>query len=356
MHDPGGANFLRILDQIRHADEERRRAEAQLIGHRGLQNPLSETLNRMRQLDAVRRSLLPDLGMREVIEERRRIAAFARPWRLFDELGLGQHQAELGAFMSVRRGLEELESRIRQESVAEDVLRRVTESRRLLLSAARSFPGGPSDVPATLGRELSELIGRLDLSEAALLTEVAWDGENDLTGAELEEQLIEAVPAQALAALQRIEFVPFSLLAAAVSDPRILFEITPRTFEQFIAELMARLGVEDVVLTPERKDGGRDVLGTARIADIPLLLAFECKRYSPGNPVAVETARALLGTISHGEYRADKGILVTTSHFSDAARRFIVTAPQLDGRDFAGIVKWLEEYARRQGATVLRAT
>jgi HJR/Mrr/RecB family endonuclease len=116
--------------------------------------------------------------------------------------------------------------------------------------------------------------------------------------------------------------------------------------------LVSRLGIDDVLLTPERADGGRDVIGTKRVLGIPLILAFECKRYAPENPVSVETARALLGTISHGEYRADRGILVTTSRFTAPARRFIVTSPLLDSRDFDGIVEWLGEFNKLQQGRV----
>lgn len=83
-----------------------------------------------------------------------------------------------------------------------------------------------------------------------------------------------------------------------------------------------------------------------RVHGISIACAFECKRYAPKRAVGPEIARALLGTISHGETRAAKGILVTTSTFSPAARKFILTEPSLDGRDFDGIVEWLREYAR----------
>jgi HJR/Mrr/RecB family endonuclease len=145
-----------------------------------------------------------------------------------------------------------------------------------------------------------------------------------------------------------VEFVPFSLLSQVVARPKTLFDLTSRTFEQFVAELVSRLGIDDVLLTPERADGGRDVIGTKRVLGIPLIFAFECKRYAPGNPVSVETARALLGTITHGDYRADRGVLVTTSRFTDPARKFIVTSPLLESRDFNGIVEWLKELANLQ--------
>jgi restriction system protein len=144
-----------------------------------------------------------------------------------------------------------------------------------------------------------------------------------------------------------------TILDRVLRHPEALRTLTARDFEGFVAALVEQLGFEDVVLTPRSGDMGRDVLATKRIHGISILCAFECKRYAPDRPVGPEIARALLGTIMHGPTRAAKGILVTTSSFTPAARTFIFTEPGLDGRDFDGIVEWLQEYAshRQRGAT-----
>ncbi len=87
-----------------------------------------------------------------------------------------------------------------------------------------------------------------------------------------------------------------------------------------------------------------------RVLGIPLILAFECKRYAADKPVRVATARALLGTVTHSDYRADRGVLVTTSRFTEPTRQFIVSSPVLEGRDFSGIVDWLRDFAERRRA------
>ena len=102
---------------------------------------------------------------------------------------------------------------------------------------------------------------------------------------------------------------------------------------------------------PSSGDEGRDVLATKRVHGLSILFAFECKRYAADRPVGPGIARALLGTITHGATRANKGVLVTTSRFTPAARSFIITEPSLDGRDFDGILEWLREYSAKKNAT-----
>lgn len=185
-------------------------------------------------------------------------------------------------------------------------------------------------------------IGQLQLTDA--------DSE-DSADADLpsvaESRLVEVVPADALGDLKRVEFAPLVLLDRALRNPQIMRLLRSREFEGFIAALIEQLGFEDVILTPRSGDQGRDVLATKRVHGIPIMFAFECKRYAPEKPVGPEIARALLGTIAHGHTRASKGVIVTTSYFTPSARNFILTEPDLDGKDFDGIVEWLKEYGSK---------
>ena len=165
----------------------------------------------------------------------------------------------------------------------------------------------------------------------------------------VEEQLVALATPETLTALRDVGFAPILTLDQALRQPEAMLAMDPRSFEAFVAALVDKLGFDDVVLTPRAGDQGRDVLATKRIHGIPILFAFECKRFSPGNPVGVAVARALLGTIVHGRTRANKGVLVTTSRFTKGARSFIVTEPALDGRDYDGLVEWLRA-VRPEGA------
>ena len=197
-----------------------------------------------------------------------------------------------------------------------------------------------------LGIERSRLLGQLRLERHE-----AGDRTEDLPRI-AESKLIDVVPAAALSALKTVRFAPLTELDRVLRDPELMRRLQARRFEEFIAALIDQLGFEDVVLTPESGDGGRDVLAAKRLHGLKMVFAFECKRYAPHNPVGPDIARALLGTISHGATRATQGVIVTTSYFTPAAKEFIVTEPSLDARDFDGIVDWLREYAQnKRGAT-----
>jgi HJR/Mrr/RecB family endonuclease len=104
-----------------------------------------------------------------------------------------------------------------------------------------------------------------------------------------------------------------ALLASLSRNPRLVHEIEPRAFEELIAELLTRDGLE-VTLTRRTRDGGRDILA---FADSPIgrhLYYVECKRYAPSRPVDVSLVRQLYGVVEAD--RATAGLLVTTSRFT----------------------------------------
>ncbi len=103
------------------------------------------------------------------------------------------------------------------------------------------------------------------------------------------------------------------------SNPNELYGLTPRRFEELIAELLDRDGM-DVELTPASKDGGRDVLAYANTSIGRHLFYVECKRYSPGNPVGVKLVRELYGVLE--AHKATAGMIVTTSNFTKGAVDF----------------------------------
>ena len=162
---------------------------------------------------------------------------------------------------------------------------------------------------------------------------------------QVDQQIIELAPGDAYERLKIVRFVPVTTLDQIAHDPEIMRALSSRQFESFVAGLIEKLGFEDVVLTPPSRDGGRDILATQTVHGIPIMFAFECKKYAPDRPIGPAIARALLGVISHGETRATKGVLVTTSYFTKATNDFILTEPKLDGRDFDDVVEWLREYS-----------
>lgn len=135
--------------------------------------------------------------------------------------------------------------------------------------------------------------------------------------------------------------------------PKRLYEIAPRQFEELVAELFHGFGFS-VELTAQTRDGGRDIIAV-RHSEASLKFLIECKRYGVEKAVGLAPVQRLLGVVS-GE-QASKGILVTTAQrFTQPARNFIDQHKWLiDGRDYNGLIAWLDEYQAlklKQGLSV----
>jgi restriction system protein len=125
--------------------------------------------------------------------------------------------------------------------------------------------------------------------------------------------------------------------------PNLLYEIAPRRFELLVAELLKDMGYE-VELTPETRDGGRDILAVFRVPHGKILTIVECKRYSPERTVGIEIIERFLWVIENKD-RASCGLVATTSYFSPEAR---ATEKQyqwkLTLKDFDGLKEWIGQY------------
>lgn len=98
-----------------------------------------------------------------------------------------------------------------------------------------------------------------------------------------------------------------------------IYDITPREFEELVAEVFSRQGY-NVEITPATKDGGCDIIATKEIGGIPYMILIECKKYSARHKVDVQLVRSLSGVQS--DRKANKVILVTSSLFTRDARQF----------------------------------
>ena len=172
--------------------------------------------------------------------------------------------------------------------------------------------------------------------------EVAEDGEGISEAPSAADSLVLPPPAQDR--LVAVQYLPLRVLQAVADRPNLIYGLSSREFEQLIAELVAQFDFDNVTLTPRSHDGGRDVLATKRVNDIPLLFAFECKHYSAERKVGIESLRTLLGVVSYGPTQANVGVLVTSTFFTAGAREFILSEARIDGKDFDAIVKWLGEF------------
>lgn len=133
--------------------------------------------------------------------------------------------------------------------------------------------------------------------------------------------------------------VDFELLKTLAKHPDLLYELSPRKFEEVIAELLHRQGYE-VQMTPFTKDGGVDIYAAIKNTLGTYLFLVQCKKYAPNHPVGVELVRELYGVVqSKG---ATAGIITATSHFTKGAKDFqSQLLYRLDLKDYIGIQNWL---------------
>jgi len=73
-------------------------------------------------------------------------------------------------------------------------------------------------------------------------------------------------------------------------DPARLFELTPRQFEEFVADIWRRQFGFEVELTAQTRDSGRDIIAVRR-TDMLLRFLIECKRYAPERKVDIGIVR-----------------------------------------------------------------
>lgn len=143
----------------------------------------------------------------------------------------------------------------------------------------------------------------------------------------------------------------FEQLARAIAvESSALLSLSPRGFEEFVAELFYRNGFT-VELTARSRDGGKDIIAMRSELNIPLKVIVECKRYSPENHVGIDVVQRLYG-VKVAE-RAAVGIVATTSSFTKPALEFESTHPlDLSLKDGNAILEWVENMSNKtiQGA------
>jgi len=100
---------------------------------------------------------------------------------------------------------------------------------------------------------------------------------------------------------------------------KYLFPLRSREFEEFYADLLSILGFE-VEITKQTRDEGIDILAYKKDLDL-MVLAVECKKYSPHIKVGRPVIQKLHSIVEHKGYTG--GIVATTSFFTRDARNYI---------------------------------
>lgn len=134
-------------------------------------------------------------------------------------------------------------------------------------------------------------------------------------------------------------------------DPGVaadLMALTPEEFELRVVDLFTAMGFV-VEHTGQSGDHGVDLVATSTAPVTGGRFIIQCKRYAERNNVGESEVRDLYGAVTHE--RANKGILVTTSDFTPAARRF-ATDKQIeliDGHELDKLVEKHPQKAKAEG-------
>ena len=109
------------------------------------------------------------------------------------------------------------------------------------------------------------------------------------------------------------------LLERVKMDPLVIDELSPREFEEMVCDLLDAQGYT-VELTPQTRDGGKDIIVTQKTDLGDFCIYVECKKYDRSNPVRVKLIRELYGTVMADNVTA--GLMVTTSYYTKDAYEY----------------------------------
>ena len=156
----------------------------------------------------------------------------------------------------------------------------------------------------------------------------------DVTSANSSELIVVAKP--------KIISASEAIATGLKKQPGDVRNLTPRQFEELLAELMTDMGWE-VELTKATRDGGKDLLAYMDTEVGRLLCLVEAKRYREDRKIGVDLVRTLYGTLC--DYQANSAMMVTTSSFSADAKEFQQRHQyQLSLRDYNDLVRWITQY------------
>lgn len=226
----------------------------------------------------------------------------------------------------------------------------IVDGREGLLSPLGSGPQAQPSPIAHFGRDSSLLASITDHFERLWAGVVSKNARRSKLDSELERQLfsisyeqllLSSVPRNAQEIIVASKEFWDRQIRYFSENPNELRTTDPRHFEELIAELLDRNGL-DVELTPPTGDGGRDVLAWANTLAGRHLYLVECKRYAANRPVGVEIVRALYGVVQ--AENATAGLIVATSEFTKGAKQFQETIKhRMDLRGYEGLIEWLRK-------------
>ena len=121
----------------------------------------------------------------------------------------------------------------------------------------------------------------------------------------------------------------------------LLHQMHPSAFERLFQRVLREDGFYQVDVTGRSGDGGIDGIGIIRIGGfLSFRMLFQCKRYK--GSIGAGTVRDFRGAMMG---RTDRGLIVTTGHFTQAAKREATRdgVPEIDLIDGEQLIDKLKE-------------
>jgi hypothetical protein len=142
-------------------------------------------------------------------------------------------------------------------------------------------------------------------------------------------------------------YSPSLRLLTSLYERRVsLYDVGWRSFEEIVAELLERDGYS-VQLNSGRKDGGVDIFAERNLPGIGRIMSvWQAKHLAPTRKVGLSVIRELADTRS--EFRASKGMIVTSTHLTRGALSRIVKDSYILGKiDGPEVQEWIDRVLRR---------
>ncbi len=101
---------------------------------------------------------------------------------------------------------------------------------------------------------------------------------------------------------------------------KLLKRLSPYGFEKLCRRLLIEEGFQNVEITKQSRDGGIDGVAKLNINRfVSFKVFFQCKRYKGG--VGSEEIQMFIGAIDGETNPGDKGLIITTGHFTESAKK-----------------------------------
>ena len=105
-----------------------------------------------------------------------------------------------------------------------------------------------------------------------------------------------------------------ALVDLLIADPTARFQIPHRKLEEIVAASYRDAGFDDVILTDQSGDHGRDVIATRR-GYYSIRIVDQVKAFRADRAVTANDVRALVGVVA-ADLQVSKGLVTTTSDFA----------------------------------------